>query len=113
MDLAIRSLKCEVADFIIKPIAVNALDIALKRVRDRIVIRQKLAAYAASLEQLLRDKSELQDHLSSPGLMIGSISHGIKRLLAGLDGDIQKRTGSAHSAQDPVRLLEEMNGGVL
>ncbi len=31
---------------------------------------------------------ELQDHLSSLGLKISSISHGIKSLLAGLDGGI-------------------------
>jgi signal transduction histidine kinase len=86
MDLAIRSLKHEATDFITKPINVDALDIALKRVWDKIVIREKLREYTTHLEDLIREKTELQDHLSSLGLMIGSISHGIKGLLTGLDG---------------------------
>ncbi|MGD9211269.1 MAG: response regulator [Desulfobacteraceae bacterium] len=86
MDLAIRSLKHEASDFITKPINVDALEIALNRVMERILIREKLYAYTTNLERLLKEKSELQDHLSSLGLMIGSISHGIKGLLTGLDG---------------------------
>ena len=39
-----------------------------------------------SLEQLVREKTELQDNLASLGLMIGSISHGIKGMLTGLNG---------------------------
>lgn len=105
MDLAIRSLKFEAADFIIKPIDVSALEIALKRVRDRIIIRQKLAAYTTSLEQLLKEKSELQDHLSSLGLMIGSISHGIKGLLTGLDGGMYLLE-SGLAGQNPDKINE-------
>lgn len=86
MDLAILSLKYEASDFITKPINVSALEVALKRVKLRIVMRKKLMEYTTSLERLLKEKSELQDHLSSLGLMIGSISHGIKGLLTGLDG---------------------------
>ncbi|MGD9067406.1 MAG: response regulator, partial [Desulfobacterales bacterium] len=41
MDLAIRSLKCEATDFITKPINVDALELALQRVRERIFTRQK------------------------------------------------------------------------
>ena len=86
MDLAIKSLKYEASDFITKPINVNALEIALQRVRDRIITRQQLREYTESLERLIREKTELQDHLSSLGMMISSISHGIKGLLTGLDG---------------------------
>ena len=86
MDLAIRSLKNEATDFITKPINVNALEIVLKRVHERIVMKRQLQDYTASLETLIKEKIELQDHLSSLGLMIGSISHGIKGLLTGLDG---------------------------
>ena len=88
MDLAIKSLKYEATDFIAKPINVDTLDIALKRAWDKIIMRQKLREYTENLEKLVREKSELQDHLSSLGLMIGSISHGIKGLLTGLDGGI-------------------------
>ena len=88
MDLAIRSLKHEATDFIAKPINVDALEIALQRAREKIVTRQKLKEYTANLETLIYEKSELQSHLASLGLMIGSISHGIKGLLTGLDGGI-------------------------
>ena len=88
MDLAIRSLKCEATDFITKPINVDVLEIALQRVREKILTRQKLKEYTENLERLVREKTELQSHLASLGLMIGSISHGIKGLLTGLDGGI-------------------------
>jgi len=88
MDLAIRSLKYEATDFIAKPINVDALEIALKRAQDKIVTRQKLKEYTENLETLVHEKTELQSHLASLGLMIGSISHGIKGLLTGLDGGI-------------------------
>ena len=86
MDLAIMSLKYEAADFVTKPINVDALEIAMKRACDRIITRRQLRSYMENLERLVREKTELQDHLSSLGLMIGSISHGIKGLLTGLDG---------------------------
>jgi signal transduction histidine kinase len=86
MDLAIKSLKYEATDFIAKPINVNVLEIALQRVQEKILTRQQLRKYTESLEKLIREKTELQDHLASLGLMISSISHGIKGLLTGLDG---------------------------
>ncbi len=88
MKLAIESLKNEATDFITKPIHIDALEISLKRAADRIVMRQQLRDYTTGLEALVREKIELQDHLSSLGLMLGSISHGIKGLLTGLDGGI-------------------------
>lgn len=86
MELAIRSLKNEATDFITKPINVDALEIAVQRARDKIVTREKLKEYTENLEKLIQEKTELQSHLASLGLMIGSISHGIKGLLTGLDG---------------------------
>ena len=47
---------------------------------------------------------ELQDHLSSLGLKIGSISHGIKSLLAGIDGGIYLvESGLAKDNPDRVK----------
>ena len=86
MDLAIKSLKHEATDFITKPINVEALEIALKKVHDKIIMKQKLREYTENLEALVQEKTDLQDRLSSLGLMIGSISHSIKGLLTGLDG---------------------------
>lgn len=88
MNLAIKSLKHEATDFITKPINVDALEISLKRANEKIIIRNKLKAYTENLEQLIREKTELQDNLSALGLMIGSISHGIKGLLTGFDGGL-------------------------
>ena len=88
MELAISSLKHQACDFITKPIDVEALDVSLQRARERIQMRQQLQTYTRNLEALLHEKSQLQDHLSSLGLMIGSISHSIKGLLTGLDGGI-------------------------
>jgi signal transduction histidine kinase len=103
MDLAIKSLKYEATDFITKPINVNVLEIALQRVCDRIITRQQLKEYTESLERLIREKTELQDHLSSLGLMISSISHGIKGLLTGLDGGMYLlEKGFAKKSQDQI-----------
>ncbi|MFZ1202350.1 MAG: response regulator, partial [Desulfobacterales bacterium] len=54
MDLAIKSLKFEATDFITKPINVEALEIALKRVRDKIVMKRQLETYTRSLEALVK-----------------------------------------------------------
>jgi signal transduction histidine kinase len=88
MELAISSLKLHASDFISKPINVDALEIALKRTRERILMQRKLKEYTTHLEALVQEKSQLQDHLSSLGLKIGSISHSIRGLLTGLDGGI-------------------------
>ncbi len=98
-DLAIKSLKYEAIDFIAKPISDDALEIALKRANEKIITRQQLREYTESLEKLLREKSELQDHLSSLGIMIGSISHGIKGLLTRLDGGVYL-VESAHTDKE-------------
>ena len=104
MDLAIKSLKYKATDFITKPINVDVLEIALQRAMERIVIRQKLREYTESLENLVREKTELQSHLSSLGLMIGSISHGIKGLLTGLDGGMYLLdSGFAKDNQDRIK----------
>jgi DNA-binding NtrC family response regulator len=42
MDLAIKSLKHEAIDFITKPINVDALEVALQKVHDKITMKQKL-----------------------------------------------------------------------
>lgn len=58
MDLAIQSLKYEAADFILKPIQDDALHVALKRVHERISVREQLREYTQNLEKLVREKSE-------------------------------------------------------
>jgi len=104
MELAIRSLKNEATDFITKPINVDALEIAVQRAKDKIIIREKLQEYTENLEKLIHEKTELQSHLASLGLMIGSISHGIKGLLTGLDGGMYLLdSGFAKDNQDRIK----------
>jgi signal transduction histidine kinase len=103
MDLAIHSLKYNATDFITKPINVDALEISLRRAREKILMRKKLQEYTTHLEALVREKAELQGHLSSLGLMIGSISHGIKGLLTGLDGGMYLlESGLCHKDQGRI-----------
>jgi signal transduction histidine kinase len=108
MDLAIKSLKHHASDFITKPINVDALEISLKRVEEKIVTRKQLQKYTENLERLIREKTELQDNLSNLGLMVGSISHGIKGLLTGLDGGLYL-LGSGLKANDLMKIEEGGN----
>jgi signal transduction histidine kinase len=104
MDLAIKSLKYQATDFITKPINVDVLEVALQRAREKIVTRQKLKEYTENLERLVREKTELQTHLTSLGLMIGSVSHAVKGLLTGLDGGIYLLdSGFADENQDRIK----------
>jgi len=48
---------------------------------------------------------QLQDHLSSLGLLIGSLSHGIKGLLTGLDGGMYL-VSSGFAKEDQERIRE-------
>jgi len=88
IDIAIKSLKYEAIDFITKPISSDALDVALQRANEKIATRLQLKQYTENLEELVREKTMLQDNLSSLGIMIGSISHGVKGLLTKLDGGL-------------------------
>ena len=105
MDLAIKSLKHRATDFITKPINVDALEISLKRVEEKIITRKQLQEYTENLERLIREKTELQDNLSNLGLMVGSISHGIKGLLTGLDGGLYL-LGSGLKTKDLMKIEE-------
>jgi signal transduction histidine kinase len=105
MELAITSFQGQAADFIAKPINVNILEMALQKVCDKIRSRRMLCEYTENLEKLIREKTELQNHLSSLGLMIGSISHGLKGLLTGLDGGIYL-VNSGFTKNDSERIQE-------
>jgi len=57
MDLAIESLKHDATDFITKPINDDALEIALKRARERISMREQLRHHTDNLEALVAEQS--------------------------------------------------------
>ncbi|MCU0590988.1 MAG: response regulator [Desulfobacterales bacterium] len=105
MELAVKSLKYDATDFITKPINVDVLEIAVQRAAERILTREKLREYTLNLERLVAEKSELQSHLSSLGLMLGSISHALKGLLTGLDAGVYLVDGGL--AKGDTRQLRE------
>jgi len=112
MDLTISSLKNQAMDFITKPVNVDILEIAVEKAVEKIISRQKLLEYTQKLELLIYEKSKLADHLSSLGLMIGTISHNIKGLLTNLDGGIYvARSGlkvkNQQTAKEGLDLLEQ------
>lgn len=88
MDLTIASLKFGAFDFITKPVNVDILEMAVVKAADRLIAQQKLAEYTRKLEMLVLEKTRLTSHLSSLGLMIGTVSHNIKGLLTNLDGGL-------------------------
>jgi signal transduction histidine kinase len=88
MDLTISSLKFGALDFITKPVNVDILELAVTKAADKLIAEQKLVEYTRKLEMLVLEKTKLTSHLSSLGLMIGTVSHNIKGLLTNLDGGL-------------------------
>jgi signal transduction histidine kinase len=89
MDLAIRSLRYGAADFVTKPIKDEALEIALKRVCEKIWLRQKLKEYTENLELMVAEKTrQLLDaeRLAAIGQTVAVIAHAIKNITGGLKG---------------------------
>jgi signal transduction histidine kinase len=89
IDLAIRSLKYEATDFITKPIHPEVLEIALKRARERITLKQQLKDYTENLERLVEEKSRKlveAERLAAVGETVAGLSHAIKNIAGGLKG---------------------------
>jgi len=70
MDSAIDALRYGASDFVNKPVREEALQIALKRAKEKLVIREKLSAYTLDLENMcqiaigeVKRKSDFQDKL--------------------------------------------------
>ncbi|MEA2014597.1 MAG: response regulator, partial [Thermodesulfobacteriota bacterium] len=80
MDSAIDSLRYGASDFVKKPVREEALQIALKRASEKLVIREKLRAYTMDLENMchmaigeVKRKSDFQDKLitsSNDGIVV-------------------------------------------
>lgn len=89
IDLAIQSLKYEATDFVTKPINDDVLEIALKRAKERIAMRQKLRDYTENLEKLVEEKSRkivAAEKMASVGETVAGLSHAIKNIASGLKG---------------------------
>jgi signal transduction histidine kinase len=89
MELAIQSLKYEASDFLTKPIHDEALEIALRRAKERIFFRNKLKEYTENLERLVEEKSRKlveAERLAAVGQTVAGLAHAIKNITAGLTG---------------------------
>ncbi|MCF8112240.1 MAG: response regulator [Desulfotignum sp.] len=89
MDLAVKSLQYEAADFITKPIDSAEIETAVQKAVDRISINTRIRSYMADLEQLIKEKDRAIDEsrtLSTIGQTIAGMSHVIKNIAGGLKG---------------------------
>lgn len=92
MELAIKSLKFEAIDFVTKPIRDDVLEIALKRARDKIVMREKLRAYTENLERLVAEKSARlieAERQAAVGQTISAMAHAFRDIAGDLNGGIR------------------------
>jgi PAS domain S-box-containing protein len=83
MDLAIQSLKHDAADFITKPIDDELLEIALRRVSEKITMRRELRNYTEHLEDMVREKSARLVELERE-MAVGQVVEGMTSTLSGL-----------------------------
>jgi signal transduction histidine kinase len=91
MELAIQSLKHEATDFITKPINDDALEIALKRAKERISLKTKIREYTENLEKLVEEKTQqliAAERLAAVGQTVAGLAHAIKNITGGLTGGI-------------------------
>ncbi|MBU1340202.1 MAG: response regulator [Proteobacteria bacterium] len=89
MDLAVKSLQYEAADFITKPIDSGDLESAINKARDRIAISQNIKSYMDDLEILVEEKDKKlneSEKLVTIGQTIAGMSHAIKNIAGGLKG---------------------------
>jgi len=89
LDLAIRSLQFDAADFVTKPISDEAIEVALRRAHERIWMRGKLKEYTEGLEALVHEKTRqlLQsERLAAIGETVATLAHAIKNIIGGLKG---------------------------
>jgi signal transduction histidine kinase len=89
MDLAVKSLQYEAADFITKPIDSAELEMSVKKAVDRMSINTRIKAYMDDLEGAIRKKDRKIDEsqsLATIGQTVAGMSHVIKNIAGGLKG---------------------------
>ncbi len=91
LDLALKSLKYEAADFVTKPIDNDVLEITLRRARERISMRAKIREQSERLQNLVREKSEKVIKAEKPNAfchLAGGLSPDFRDILENLSGSI-------------------------
>ncbi|MBU1698202.1 MAG: response regulator, partial [Proteobacteria bacterium] len=89
MNLVVKSLQHEAADFITKPIDIGDLESAIKRAQERISITRNINSYMDDLESLVKEKDKKineSEKLVTIGQTIAGMSHAIKNIAGGLKG---------------------------
>ncbi len=89
MDLAVKSLQYEAADFITKPIDSEELEISVGKAVDRMSINTRIKTYMDDLEGMIREKDRKIDEsesLVTIGQTVAGMSHVIKNIAGGLKG---------------------------
>ena len=91
MNLAIKSLKNEATDFVTKPINDDVLEIALKRAKERILMRKQLREYTENLERLVEEKTRRlldAERMAAMGETLSGLAHAIKNIAGSLKGGV-------------------------
>ena len=89
MDLAVKSLQYEAADFITKPIDSLDLESAIQKAEDRMAISRNIKTYMEDLKILVEEKDKKlneSEKLATIGQTIAGMSHAIKNIAGGLKG---------------------------
>lgn len=89
MDLAVKSLQYEAADFITKPIDSEDLEISVGKAVDRMSINTRIKTYMDDLEGMILEKDKKIDEsesLVTIGQTVAGMSHVIKNIAGGLKG---------------------------
>ena len=83
MDLAVKSLQYEAADFITKPIDSLDLESAIQKAEDRMAISRNIKTYMEDLKILVEEKDKKlneSEKLVIIGQTIAGMSHAIKNI---------------------------------
>jgi PAS domain S-box-containing protein len=83
MDLVIKSLQYEAADFITKPIRDELLVSALKRTSEKISMRRQIKEHTENLERIVKEKSARLVELERQ-LAVGQVVEGLSTVMNGL-----------------------------
>ncbi len=89
MELAVTSLRLGAGDFLTKPVAENALEVALQRARQRIAMQQALHQHTTQLEELVQQRTQeliATERFAAVGETAASLAHAIKNIAGALEG---------------------------